>query len=114
MKRQETKNGRWRLKGTGSRTVAHDHGSFLLNRFLGHAWGEIIGEKHRTLDGRDIEAQGCLSLLIHIAQKEADIVPSLVGQVFWVPNRMNASALGRYLPESFCLMNSQGPHGLHY
>lgn len=66
-------------------TIAHDDGSLLVHGFLSGSGTKIVGEEHSLLLRRDFKTQGLLTVLVHVAEQKAHVVPGSVGHLFWVP-----------------------------
>lgn len=65
-------------------TVTNDNGSLLGDGLLSDSRTEVVGEEHDPVLGRDFKAQCLLTVLIHVAEQEAYIVPCSIGDLFRV------------------------------
>lgn len=73
------------------RTIAHDQGSLLVDGLLRHGWAQVVGEEDGLVLRGGLQTELLLAGSIEVAQKQADIVPDPVGDLFRVPG-MGVSA----------------------
>lgn len=67
------------------RTVAHDQGSLLVDGLLRDGWAQVVGEEDGLVLRGGLQTEMLLAGSIEVAQKQADIVPGPVGDLFRVP-----------------------------
>lgn len=69
----------------GGRTVAHDQGGPLTDSLLCDGWAQVVGEEDGLVLGCGLQAKTLLTESIEVAQEQADVVPSPVGDLFRIP-----------------------------
>lgn len=68
----------------GGRTVAHDQGGLLVDSLLCDGWAQIVGEEDGLVLRGGLQTETLLAGSVEVAQEQADVVPSPVGDLFWV------------------------------
>ena len=67
------------------RTVAHNHGCLLVDSLLCDGWAQVVGEEDGLVVRGGLQTQMLLAGRVEVAQEQADVVPSPVGDLFRVP-----------------------------
>lgn len=67
------------------RTVAHNQGSLLVDGLLRDGWAQVVGEEDGLVLRGGLQTETLLAGRVEVAQEQADIVPSPVGDLFRVP-----------------------------
>lgn len=67
------------------RTVAHNQGSLLVDSLLSDGWAQVVGKEDGLVLWGRLQTEMLLAGSIEVAQEQADVVPSPVGDLFRVP-----------------------------
>lgn len=67
------------------RTVAHDEGGLLVDSLLCHGWAQVVGEEDSLVVRGGLQTELSLARRVEVPQKQANVVPSPVSNLFRVP-----------------------------